>query len=300
MDLRQLSYFVAVAEEGHLGRAAQRLCMSQPPLTRHVKAMEAGLGVRLFDRTPRGMRLTEAGEALLKDAREILRMLHGAADRAQRVGTGQRGRLDVGLYGSATFGVVPRILARFCEEHPDVDLSLHYAQTPAQVQALRQGRVLIVFERMLPRDPDIHTELVAREPLAVAVNQRHRLARQKTVDVSSLRDETLRIGTSPSAAATVVDLCRRHGFEPQFAPADSDVITTTLLTAIGTDVALVPWSITHVHFPGIVYIPLRRNGGASMDLYCFHLRQERSPLLAAMLATIRAMRPDNGMSDRLA
>ena len=300
MDLRQLSYFVAVAEEGHLGRAAQRLCMSQPPLTRHVKAMEAGLGVRLFDRTPRGMRLTEAGEALLKDAREILRMLHGAADRAQRVGTGQRGRLDVGLYGSATFGVVPRILARFCEEHPDVDLILHYAQTPAQVQALRQGRVLIVFERMLPRDPDIHTELVAREPLAVAVNQRHRLARQKTVDVSSLRDETLRIGTSPSAAATVVDLCRRHGFEPQFAPADSDVITTTLLTAIGTDVALVPWSITHVHFPGIVYIPLRRNGGASMDLYCFHLRQERSPLLAAMLATIRAMRPDNGVSDRLA
>jgi DNA-binding transcriptional LysR family regulator len=300
VDLRQLSYFVAVAEEGHLGRAAQRLCMSQPPLTRHVKAMEAGLGVRLFDRTPRGMRLTEAGEALLKDAREILRMLHGAADRAQRVGTGQRGRLDVGLYGSATFGVVPRILARFCEEHPDVDLSLHYAQTPAQVQALRQGRVLIVFERMLPRDPDIHTELVAREPLAVAVNQRHRLARQKTVDVSSLRDETLRIGTSPSAAATVVDLCRRHGFEPQFAPADSDVITTTLLTAIGTDVALVPWSITHVHFPGIVYIPLRRNGGASMDLYCFHLRQERSPLLAAMLATIRAMRPDNGVSDRLA
>lgn len=300
MDLRQLSYFVAVAEEGHLGRAAQRLCMSQPPLTRHVKAMEAGLGVQLFDRTPRGMRLTEAGEALLKDAREILRMLHGAADRAQRVGTGQRGRLDVGLYGSATFGVVPRILARFCEEHPDVDLSLHYAQTPAQVQALRQGRVLIVFERMLPRDPDIHTELVAREPLAVAVNQRHRLARQKTVDVSSLRDETLRIGTSPSAAATVVDLCRRHGFEPQFAPADSDVITTTLLTAIGTDVALVPWSITHVHFPGIVYIPLRRNGGASMDLYCFHLRQERSPLLAAMLATIRAMRPDNGVSDRLA
>jgi DNA-binding transcriptional LysR family regulator len=300
VDLRQLSYFVAVAEEGHLGRAAQRLCMSQPPLTRHGKAMEAGLGVRLFDRTPRGMRLTEAGEALLKDAREILRMLHGAADRAQRVGTGQRGRLDVGLYGSATFGVVPRILARFCEEHPDVDLSLHYAQTPAQVQALRQGRVLIVFERMLPRDPDIHTELVAREPLAVAVNQRHRLARQKTVDVSSLRDETLRIGTSPSAAATVVDLCRRHGFEPQFAPADSDVITTTLLTAIGTDVALVPWSITHVHFPGIVYIPLRRNGGASMDLYCFHLRQERSPLLAAMLATIRAMRPDNGVSDRLA
>ena len=96
----------------------------------------------------------------------------------------------------------------------------------------------------------------------------------------------------------MVELCRRHGFEPHFAPADSDVIMTTLLTAIGTDVALVPWSITHVHFPGIVYIPLRRGSGASMDLYCFHLRQERSPLLAAMLSTIRAMQADNGVSGK--
>lgn len=300
VDLRQLSYFVAVAEEGHLGRAAQRLCMSQPPLTRHIKAMETGLGVLLFDRTPRGMRLTEAGEALLRDAREILRMLHGAADRAQRVGTGQRGRLDIGLYGSATFGVVPRVLARFAEEHPEVDLTLHYAQTPAQVQALRQGRVQIFFERMLPKDPDIQAELVAREPLAVAVNQRHRLARQKTVDVAELRDETLRIGTSPNAASTVVELCRRHGFEPHFAPADSDVIMTTLLTAIGTDVALVPWSITHVQFPGIVYLPLGRHSSASMDLYCFHLRQERSPLLAAMLETIRTMRLDHRVATKRA
>src|SRR5205085_7234411 len=138
MDFRQLSYFAAVAEERHLGRAAERLHISQPPLTRHIKALESDLGVQLFIRTPRGMLLTEAGETLLKDAQAILGMLRSAADRAQRSGSGQAGRLDIGLYGSATFGVVSEVLTRFKAGYPDVDIALHYAQTPAQVLALRQ------------------------------------------------------------------------------------------------------------------------------------------------------------------
>jgi DNA-binding transcriptional LysR family regulator len=290
MDFRQLSYFVAVAEERHLGRAAERLHLSQPPLTRHIKALESDLGVRLFIRTPRGMVLTEAGETLLNDARAILGMLRSAADRAQRSGSGQTGRLDVGLYGSATFGVVPQVLSRFKHEHPDVDVTLHYAQTPAQILALRQGRVLIVFERLLPKEADIEVELVAREPLMLAVSERHRLAKQKSVDIGSLRHETLRIGTAPAEAATAVELCRRHGFEPHFAPVASDVIMATLLASIGSDVALVPWSITHVQFPGVAYLPLKPRTGAFMDLHCFYLRNERSPLCAAMLETVRSFR----------
>src|SRR5262245_32460687 len=113
MDLRQLSYFVAVAEERNIGRAAERLHLSQPPLTRHIKALEAELGLQLFVRTPRGMVPTQAGETLLKDAYGILGMLGKAAERAQRAARGQAGRLDIGLYGSAMFGVVPRVLASF-------------------------------------------------------------------------------------------------------------------------------------------------------------------------------------------
>lgn len=290
MDFRQLSYFVAVAEERHLGRAAERLHLSQPPLTRHIKALEADLGVQLFIRTPRGMVLTDAGETLLKDAHAILGMLRSAADRAHRSGRGQTGRLDVGLYGSATFGVVPEVLTRFKAEHPDVDITLHYAQTPAQILALRQGRVLIVFERLLPKEADIEVELVAREPLVLAVSEHHRLAKQKSVDIASLRNETLRIGTAPAGAATAVELCRRHGFEPHFAPVASDVIMATLLTTIGSEVALVPWSITHVQFPGVRYLPLKQRASAFMDLHCFYRRDARSPLLAAMLETVRAFR----------
>ena len=150
MDLRQLNYFIAVAETRHLGRAAERLHLSQPPLTRQIQQLEAELGVQLFRRTPRGMELTQAGEELLRDAQNIRTLVAQAAERAQRAGLGQAGRLDVGVYGSAMFGLVPQVLSAFRARHPDVELVLHYAQTPAQLPALRQGRVHLVFERMLP------------------------------------------------------------------------------------------------------------------------------------------------------
>jgi len=162
--------------------------------------------------------------------------------------------------------------------------------------ALRQGRVLIVFERMLPKEADIEVELVAREPLVLAMSDRHRLAKHKAVDIRSLRHETLRIGTAPAEAATAVELCRRHGFEPHFAPVASDVIMATLLTTIGSEVALVPRSITNVQFPGIAYVPLKARTGGFMDLHCFYLREQRSPLLEAMLETVRSFRAKSGGS----
>ncbi|HSW17702.1 MAG TPA: LysR substrate-binding domain-containing protein [Ramlibacter sp.] len=300
MDLRQLTYFMAVAEERHLGRAAERLHLSQPPLTRQIKALEADLGVELFVRTPRGMVLTQAGEALQRDAQNIVGLVAQAADRAHRSGRGQLGRIDVGLYGSATFGVVPQVLSLFRETHPDVDVSLHYAQTPQQIPALRQGRVLIVFERLLPNESDLAVELVARERLLVAVGQRHPLASLDEVPISALQGQTLRVGTSPAAAATVVELCRNHGFEPHFARQASDVIMATLLTGIGTDVTLVPESMANVKVPGVVYRELDRSlEGAHMDVYCYFRKDERSPLLAAMRKVVAEFRAQSLEAVRL-
>jgi DNA-binding transcriptional LysR family regulator len=288
MDLRQLTYFVAIAEERHIGRAAERLCLSQPPLTRQIKALETELGVDLFTRTPRGMLLTQAGEALLKDARNIFGLVDRASHRAQRAGQGQVGHIDVGIYGSATFGVIPLLLARFKEQYPEVEIALHYAQTPAQISALRESRVLIVFERLLPNEPDIEVELVARERLLVALSDRHPLAREPLVPLQALRGESFRTGSSPSAAARVVELCRANGFEPRFAPPDNDVIMATLLTTVEGGVTLVPASMANVRFPGVAYVDLELAADADMDLYCFYAKDERSPLLAAMLQTVRA------------
>ena len=290
MDLRQLNYFAAVAETRHLGRAAEKLHLSQPPLTRQIQQLEAELDVQLFRRTPRGMELTQAGEALLHDARSIHGLVAQAAERAQRAGRGQAGRLDVGVYGSAIFGLVPEVLAAFRAARPEVSLVLHQAQTPAQLPALRQGRVLLVFERLLPEEADVEVELVAQEPLLLALAEGHPLAGRKRIDVAALREETLLIGSSPSVAAAALELCRAHGFEPRFAPPASDIVTATLLAAAGLGVTFVPASMTNVRFPGIVYRPLRTRVQASMDLHCFYLRDEPSPLLAAMLKTVRAFR----------
>ena len=290
MDLKQLSYFVAVAETRHLGRAAERLHLSQPPLTRQIQQLEAELGVQLFRRTPRGMEVTQAGEALLRDAHSIRGLVVQAAERAQRAGRGQAGQLDVGVYGSAIFGLVPQVLSAFRAAYPEVELVLHHAQTPAQLPALRQRRVLLVFERLLPDESDIEVELVAREPLLLALSESHPLAGRKSVDVAALREETLLIGSSPSIAAAALKLCRAHGFEPRFAPPASDVVTATLLAATGSGVSLVPASMANVHFPGIAYRPLHTRVQAFMDLHCFYLRGEPSPLLTAMLETVRAFR----------
>lgn len=290
MDIRQLNYFIAVAEERHLGRAAERLHLSQPPLSRQIQALETELGVELFRRTPRGMLLTQAGEFLLHDASAIRNMVESAAQRAIRFGKGEAGLANIGVYGSAMFGPVPQVLTRFRKAHPDVELVLHPGQTPAQVLALRQERVLLVFERLLPDEPDIEVELVARERLWLALSENHPLAACDTVDFSALRGQLLTVGSSPAAAATVVELSRRHGFEPRFTSPCTDMITATLQVAISSAMSLVPESMTHVSFPGVTYLPLKVNGEAIMELYCFYLKDERSPLLTALMKTIRDYR----------
>lgn len=292
MELRQLKYFVAVAEAGHLGRAAERLNLSQPPLTRQIQQLESELGVQLFRRVARGMELTAAGHELLETGRSLLALAEQAADKTRRAGRGEAGQLSIGIYGSAIFGMVPRVLSAFRESHPDVELVLHHAQTPAQIPALRQGRVQVVFERLLPEEHDIEVVLVGREQLMLALVSSHPLAARSAVDVAALEGQTLIIGSSPSAAANALELCRAHGFEPRFAPPVSDVVTAALLASTGIGVTLVPESMTHVMYPGIAYRPLLSRMPAFMDLHCFYLKGAESPLLSAMLDTVARVRGD--------
>lgn len=290
MDLRQLKYFMAVAQERHLGRAAAKLHLSQPPLTRQIQSLETELGVLLFERTARGMELTQAGAALLEDARVIRALTEQARTRAQRAGSGQIGTLAIGAYGSAMFGIVPRVLQMFRSRYPDVELTMQQAQTPAQVAALRQRRVLAVFERQLPDEDDIAVELVAREPLWVAMAETHPLAADERVPVEALRGETLFTGSYATSIAQVIELCRVHGFEARLAPPSSDVVVSTLLASTGDGVSLVPDSMVNVRLPGVTYRRLLSKVEAEMPVHCFYLRGDRSPLLISLLSTVRAFR----------
>jgi DNA-binding transcriptional LysR family regulator len=145
MEIRQLKYFAVLAEELNFNRAAARLHMSQPPLTRQIQQIESELGAQLFLRLPRGLELTPAGASLQDDARRILGQLEVAKDRAGKAGRGQIGRLDVGIFGSAILNHIPRLLLQFRNRYPEVQISLHEQTKSEQLQALREKRITIGF-----------------------------------------------------------------------------------------------------------------------------------------------------------
>jgi LysR family transcriptional regulator, benzoate and cis,cis-muconate-responsive activator of ben and cat genes len=291
MDIRQLQYFIAVAEERHMGRAALRLHMSQPPLTRHIHALEAKLGVTLFTRTPRGMELTQAGEALYQDACSVKLLLEQAADRTRRTAQGERGTLDIGVFGSSLLQAVPQLVARFTAQYPDVKVVFHNAGTQAQLEALRQRRVLIAFERFDVDEPDLERVIVAKEAIMVAMHASHPLAQQSRVAIAALGSELiiLAAGLNSHTGRTIVALTAKHGIAPQLAMGAGDVVSTLSLMACGgfpiAAVALVPASSTALQIPQLVYRPLA--GDEFMALHALYRKADTSPLLESFLACLR-------------
>jgi len=296
MDIRQLRYFTAVAEELNFTRAAQRLHITQPPLTRQIQALEKGLGVELFLRKAQGVQLTEAGKTLLADARNLASLLEQSVERAQVAGRGEAGRLDIGYFGTAAFDVLPRVLAAYRRSHPQVKVVLHPGQTPAQVLALRQRRVAVAFERQVPQEPDIRCELAAQESVLVALPAGHRLARRQVIDLEDLRDEPMILpeGLPPQVSSMAIKVFRDHGLEPKEGPRCLDMTSGAMLVASGAGVFLIPASMSVLSLPGVAYRTLRSRSAAKFDLYCFYLRDHQSPLVEGLLEVVRRLRGSNG------
>lgn len=294
MDLRQLRYFIAVAEEQNIGRAATRLHISQPPLTRQIQQLEEGLGVRLFIRTPRGMELTQAGELFLDEARNIRAVVEQATERTQRAGQGKLGRLDIAIFGSAILGTIPQVLLAFRTANPDVKIVLHTMTKGEQIEALRQRRITAGFNRMLSPLPEIASELVTMETLLLAINENHPLAGQAEISFRMLADNPLVLfpaAARPNFVDKVMGLCQEMGFVPEVAQVVGDAVTGVALVASGFGVCLVPESATVLALPGVVYRPIADlPEHARVDLSCIYRADDQSPLLAAFLDTVRALR----------
>jgi DNA-binding transcriptional LysR family regulator len=218
MELRHLRYFVAVGEEQHYGRAARRLRLAQPALSRQIQDIERELGFQLFDRLPRGVKLSAAGELFLEDARRILQAVSQATARAARVARGQSGTLRVGFPENASWhGVVPSSFRRFREQYPNVELHLQPTPSLEQVDAIRSGGLDGGFLNFMPKaDPELDQLLVGIQHVELAVPKRHRLTQLKKIRLHDLVDESFvwfPRRASPAFYDRMMDQCYRGGLK---------------------------------------------------------------------------------------
>lgn len=288
MELRHLRYYVAVAEECHFGRAAERLHIAQPPLSQQIKQLEATLGVQLLTRSTRLVRLTPAGELFLVRARTVLALVDEAEAEARRVDAGVIGHVSIGFTGSATYELLPRISKALRQELPDVMLDLHgELLTPAQVSGLLSGELDVGLLRPPVGDADLVVRSLRHEPLVAVLPEAHRLSGTEQVSVSDLRDEHF-VGY-PSHHRSVVhdtvqEACRGAGFSPRTTEV-AETSTLVSFVAAGLGVALVPRSVQHLRITGATYRPLT-GIVPSVELALATRHDDRSPAVARVVELI--------------
>jgi len=245
MELRHLRYFVAVGEEQHYGRAAQRLRVAQPALSRQIQDLESEIGFQLFDRLPRGVRLSAAGRTFLADARLILQQVSDAAIRAGRVARGLAGTLRVGFTESASWhGVVPDSFRQFREAQPDAELQLSPLLSLDQMQAVRSARLDAGFVFNMPKtDPELDQVQVASQKLVLAVPKGHPLTRPKSLRLRDLADSDFvwfPRRQSPAYYDRLMQACSRGGLKtPRIVQEAADQATLLALVACRLGVAFV-------------------------------------------------------------
>jgi len=292
MELRHLRYFVAVAEECHFGRAAERLHIAQPPLSQQIKQLENELGVQLLTRSTRKVELTPSGEGYLDRARAILASVDDAGDEAARVAAGEIGRIAIGFTGSATYELLPTLARMLDDELPDLELDLRGEMlTPDQVAALRDHTLDLGFLRPPVRDTGIDVRVLRKEPLIAVLPSEHRLASEEKARLADLRDE--RFITYPSHHRSVVyeavfDACQRAGFTPRQTQEVGETSTLVVFVAAGLGVALVPASVRHLNITGAVYLPLAGTT-EEVELAVATRADDDSPHVRRVLARVRRL-----------
>jgi DNA-binding transcriptional LysR family regulator len=261
MELRHLRYFVAVAEEAHFGRAARRLQIAQPPLSRQIQALEAELGFLLVDRSKRKVELTPAGKAMLTGARRVLEEVESAVREARRAATGETGRLVVGYPSSLAFSGLTELLRAFRARRPAVEIALRELPPQAQIAALADARIDVGFIRGPVDAPELVTECVRREPLVIALPLDHSLARRTARRAIALEELATEPFVSfprergPAFFDLLVGMCERAGFSPRIVQ-EAPQLDLLSLVAAGFGVAIVPASLREVRRTDLVLRPI--------------------------------------------
>ena len=288
MELRHLRYFAAVAETLNFGRAAARLSISQPPLSRQIQSLEHELGTPLFTRTTRGVRLTAAGRALIPEARRLLREAAALVEGARHLAEGGVGSLRIGFISTASYNVLPRVLPEFHRRRPGIQLALQETTSDAQIALLRDYELDVGVLVPPVVDAGFRYLPLMQEPLLAALPARRRWPRR--VPLASLAAETFVLFPRQAGVGLydlIVGFCRSAGFTPRIGQEAVQMPTIVSLVAAGMGVALVPASLRHMRRTGVVYRALAETSPL-MEVGLAWREGEEEPAVAAFVAHARA------------
>ncbi|MDJ1006201.1 MAG: LysR family transcriptional regulator [Paracoccaceae bacterium] len=291
MEFRQLRYFVAVAEEQNIGRAAERLNVSQPPISRQIQALEHELKATLLIRTSKGVELTDAGKTFLADAQKILAQAGSAVARTQAAEKGELGRLDVAFFGSTVYRVVPFALRKFHQEYPETQVSLVRMGKREQIGAIADGRIHIGFGRFYSPTSGLKIEQLTSEALFAAVPEDSALARREELtlaDLTGLPAVLFPSGDRPSFADTVLQYFLDAGLSIEVTDMATDSTSALALVSAGERFTIVPQAIASLAFPTIAYVPLA-NTALTAPSACVYRADNQPPVLKAFLNVLRGV-----------
>ena len=293
-DLNQVRCFVAVAEELHFGRAALRLNMTQPPLSRQIQGLERRVGAQLLERTSRYVRLTPAGRSFLSEARGLLKMADRAALVARRIAIGKTGSLKIGFTAASAYGFLPDLISACRRQMPEVDLSLSEMVTGAQVDALTTRQIDVGFMRPPIQRPELLSKLVASEGLVAALPTRHALTRKSSLDVRDLHDQPF-IMYAPYESRYFYDLVTAQLVDsdtlPRYVQHIGQIHSMVAFVRAGLGLALVPEAATNLRFNGVAMRPITTRIRRPVELFMVWRRDNDSPLLPVLSNLVTALSP---------
>ncbi|WP_025130235.1 LysR family transcriptional regulator [Pseudomonas sp. PH1b] len=293
MDLKQLRYFVAVAEELHFGRAASRLCISQPALSFDIKKLEGQLDIQLLNRNNKSVSLTNAGQVLLEEARYLLLRAEQARRLTQRSAEGFAGRLSLGFVNSILHRGLPQAVKAFERDHPDTEIVLMEMNSADQAQALQRGQIDLGFVHGGTFAAGIHSETLLAEPFLCCLPLGHRLAQVSRIDLAQLANDDFILfprEVSPHYHDLIIARCVAAGFSPRIRHETRLWQTVVAMVTHEMGVALVPQTLAMIGQPGVRYCEIEGPGAPSQILA---IRLEAKPSAAAenFLGTLKSLLP---------
>jgi DNA-binding transcriptional LysR family regulator len=292
-DFRQLRYFIAVAEELSFTRAAQRLHLSQPPLSQQIQALEQDLGIRLLERDKRNVTLTEPGRLFLEQARQILAMAEDARSLVAEAAAGFSGHLRLAYTVSVSFHpALPQTLLRLGQRAPNIRVWLSEMYTEPQFAALRAGQIDVGFVRDVPSHEDdaraLRLDIIDYEPLLLALPSGHRLANRDSLELGEVAGEPFVVQPRELAATLydrLVRLAAKAGFHPTVRQQAQQINGLVALVAAGIGLALIPASMQAVKLAGVSYVPLA-DPDAYLLLAVASRAENPSPVVSQFLETV--------------